>query len=44
MAWHSAVLGKYRNLSNFENYFTPFDYQIASLRVSCNLLIRHYPC
>ncbi|CAN9235222.1 unnamed protein product [Alternaria alternata] len=27
-----AVLGKYRNLSNFENYFAPFDYQIASLR------------
>ncbi|KAL1798194.1 hypothetical protein ACET3X_002231 [Alternaria dauci] len=27
-----AVLGKYRNLSNFENYFVPFDYQVASLR------------
>ncbi|KAG9194358.1 hypothetical protein G6011_04393 [Alternaria panax] len=27
-----AVLGKYRNLSNFGSYFVPFDYQIASLR------------
>ncbi|CAN9222534.1 unnamed protein product [Alternaria alternata] len=27
-----AVLGKYRNLSNFESYFAPFDYQMASLR------------
>jgi hypothetical protein len=44
MAWCSAVLGKYRNLSNFESYFAPFDYQMASLRVSRNLPTRHYSC
>ena len=44
MAGRSAVLGKYRNLSNFDSYFAPFDYQMASLRVSRNLPTRHYSC
>jgi hypothetical protein len=38
-----AVLGKYRNLSDFHDYFAPFDYQVASMRVRHNPSNRRNP-